>query len=504
MLTQMEKIAGSHSPSLCTLAGARVGTSDLLARVALCAGWLEQQDSVVIAFLLGNSFDWVVLDLACQQAGKVALPLPAFFTRDQLQHALQTSGCRLLLEAPASFAMGQAVAAPSLSSSHEQVIPGLENPLRVSRLSHARVSLPRETSKITFTSGSTGHPKGVCLSSALQQRVALSLVDFLASLQLRRHLCLLPLPILLENVAGLYVSLLGGGDCLLASATECGFDGAGRFNPALCKQAVVDGQVQSLILLPQLLSALLEDSDTRWAESLRFVAVGGAAVPEPLLQKARHLGLPVYQGYGLSECGSVVSVGKPGMEAEGSAGCLLPHLQARIDEDSGELMLRGAAYAGYLGEDDPLPPEHSSHPEWLHTGDLAEIRQGFIYLKGRLKNLLITSYGRNISPEWPESLLLESPVIHQAMVTGDGQPFPAALLFVEPGTSEVQVCAAIEQVNARLPDYARLQGWCCVEEAFSRSNGCLTANGRLRRKDIERHYAAEIARLFALPKTNIA
>ena len=110
------------------------------------------------------------------------------------------------------------------------------------------------------------------------------------------------------------------------------------------------------------------------------------------------------------------------------------------------------------------------------------------------KNLLITSFGRNVSPEWVESALLAQPQIGQALVAGDGLPILAAVIVPFPGVSSADVAAAIGRANACLPDYARLGGW--VEaEPFTPHNGRLTGNGRPVRAAILDHYAAALAAL---------
>ena len=136
---------------------------------------------------------------------------------------------------------------------------------------------------------------------------------------------------------------------------------------------------------------------------------------------ARVAGLPAYEGYGLSECASVVALNAPGAVREGSVGRVLPHATLRIDE-AGEIHVRGATMLGYLGEE-------GASPEEVATGDLGFINDdGYLYVQGRRKNLLITSLGRNVSPEWVERELLAHTSIGQAVVFGD----PPAKRIVPP------------------------------------------------------------------------
>jgi pyrroloquinoline quinone (PQQ) biosynthesis protein C len=211
---------------------------------------------------------------------------------------------------------------------------------------------------------------------------------------------------------------------------------------------------------------------------LTLVAVGGARVPPPLIAQAEALGLPVRQGYGLTECASVVSLQVPGDPA-GCAGRPLPHMRASLS-DEGEIVLEGPLCLGTLG----APRE--SGP--LMTGDLGRIDEaGRLWIDGRKSSLIVTSFGRNISPEWVEEALLAQPAIKQAMVHGDGRPFPEALLV--PASPDADLAAAVAAANALLPAYARIADWREVAH-FTPQNGRLTGNGRLKRRAIAAVYNA--------------
>jgi long-subunit acyl-CoA synthetase (AMP-forming) len=318
---------------------------------------------------------------------------------------------------------------------------------------------PRAVSKITFTSGTTGTPKGVALRSAQQWKVARALADATRRLELRRHLCLLPLSVLLENVGGVYAPLAAGAETCVPPLAEVGMRGSSSFDPAACLQAIESWQADSVILLPQMLAALAAavERGARAPRSLRFAAVGGAKVSSALIERARALGLPVYEGYGLSECGSVVSLNLPGADRTGSAGRPLPHARVRIDH--GEIVVNA-----------------------IRTGDLGRIDDdGYLHIDGRRKHLLITSYGRNVSPEWPEAELLAGRAIVQAAVFGEARPRLCALVVPAPGTPQAAVEAQVRAANARLPDYAQIGAWLPADAPFTPQNGFATANGRARR-----------------------
>jgi long-subunit acyl-CoA synthetase (AMP-forming) len=248
--------------------------------------------------------------------------------------------------------------------------------------------------------------------------------------------------------------------------------------PARLLRALDETLPESIILVPELLRVLVHGVRSGWRApaSLKFIAVGGGAVSMQLLEQARSAGLPVFQGYGLSECASVVCLNTPGCARPDSVGRPLAHARVRVDEN-GEICVAGAVMAGYLGR-----PELRGE---VRTGDLGEIdADGFLRVRGRLKNMFITSMGRNVTPEWVESELTSEPEIALAMVSGEAKPHPVALVAGNAGADQASVSAAVARANSRLPDYARVRRWVSFPETPSLANGLLTANGRLRREQI--------------------
>ncbi|MEW6677830.1 MAG: AMP-binding protein [Pseudomonadota bacterium] len=442
------------------------------------------KDSRVVAVLADNSPAWVVADLAAQMAGKPHLPLPAFFSAGQLAHVLDQSGADMVLtDQPERIGALEAGFA----------ITGTWQHLTMLRRVCDGSMLPADTGKISFTSGSTGTPKGVCLSLAGLLATARALDERLGDLPIRRHLAVLPLSLLLENVAGVYAPLLRGATVHLPPLQQLGWQGMAGFNPRLLQAAVAGTAPHSLILVPELLKAwstLLSLSGQGAPEGLSYVAVGGARVDSGLLAQARSLGIPAYQGYGLTECGSVVSLNRPGDDGDG-VGRPLGH--AAIQVHDGEVQITTRAFLGYLGNQAEGPPPAGSP---LATGDLGSLNdQGHLHLQGRRKHLIINAFGRNISPEWVESALLAQPAIAQALVAGEAQPHLAALLVPAPGTGDAALAAAVEQANAGLPDYARVARWQQVAP-FRPENGQATGNGRPVRQAIHAAHAQLLQQLF--------
>jgi long-subunit acyl-CoA synthetase (AMP-forming) len=423
----------------------------------------------VLGLLADNGPDWVAVDLDAEAAGIALVPLPPFFTPAQLAHAVAATGMDALYCTSESTAR-------ALGFHRKDDLPWYSREA-------PPVPLPPGTAKITFTSGTTGAPKGVCLSAAAQRAVARSLAGAMRDLGIERHLCLLPLAVLLENVAGVYAPLAAGAQWIAPPLAEVGMSGATGFDACACLAAIERYAAQSIIVLPQMLSGLtnfIEKGMSPVPRSLRFVAVGGARVAPALIERARGLGLPVYEGYGLSECASVVALNTPQADRPGSVGRALPHLGVRIAGD-GEIVVSGSGFLGYVGQ--------AFTDNELFTGDLGSLdADGFLHVAGRRKHMLITSFGRNVAPEWPEAELLAGGALAQAAVFGEGRPQLCAVLVPAPAASDAAIAEQVGAANARLPDYARIGQWVRAETPFAPQNGLATANGRVRRDAVWERY----------------
>lgn len=365
--------------------------------------------------------------------------------------------------------------------------------VRLPAVAASATALPAATHKVTFTSGTTGEPKGVCLDRGTMETVAGSLGLASAASRHDRHLCLLPLATLLENIGGLYTPLLAGATVCLPRLATVGLSGSSALDVARLVAALGDWRASTAIMVPQMLQAVVAAGRAGMPlpRSLRYLAVGGAPVAARLLENARALGLPVHEGYGLSECASVVAVSRAGESRSGSVGKPLPHVRIEFADD-GEILVRGTPWHGYLGDC------ASQHPaDFIATGDLGYLdADGFLFLTGRKKNMFITSFGRNVAPEWVEGELASHPGIAQAALFGEARPFNCAVIVARQGTPRDAIEAALEEANRQLPDYAQVRAWIAATEPFTASNGMSTPNGRLRRPVILGKYAAQIDALY--------
>ncbi len=435
--------------------GGALGYGALAAKVAELAVRVREDFAPgrPVALRLDHGSAEMLYELALLEAGLPVLSLPGFFTAEQTSHAIHACGAQALIES-----------VPRIS---------------VTPCGTAPVPLPRGTARISFTSGSTGTPKGICLSAGHMLTVARAIVAAVGEDQAGRHLALLPPGILLETVGGMLPTLLAGGTYVCPAQAAVGLANPFRPDFAAMVRMTDKERINSLILVPEYLAGLvatLEAAGTR-LQRLRLVAVGGARVPPELIVRARGLGLPVRQGYGLTECASVVALEDEGEETPGSAGRPLGHIRATLAAD-GEILLDGPLCLGAIGGEAPSRP--------FATGDVGRIDEaGRLWIEGRKSNLIVTSYGRNIAPEWVEAALLARPEIAQAMVHGDGCPAPEALLV--PARPDADLAAAVGAANATLPGYAQIARWREVAH-FTPDNGRLTGNGRLRRAAIATAY----------------
>lgn len=473
----------------------RMSYARLDAAITRCAEALARAQPAVLGLVADNGIDWIVADLAAAALGVPLVPLPLFFSPAQTLHALADSGVDLVLtdrpDALAALLAGakrQAAAVDAIDAI--DALPSLAA-IRLAASPRRRgAALPAGTLKLTYTSGTTGEPKGVCLSAAQLEAVAEALRVATEATADDRHLCLTPLSTLLENVGGAQVALLAGACVHVLPLAEVGLSGASGLDAPRMVQALAETSATSAILVPQMLQALIAvvESGVRAPPKLRFVAVGGAPLSRRLLARANALALPVFEGYGLSECASVVALNTVGANRPGTVGKPLPHLAISFGPDH-EILVDGPHFPGYLGD--------TAAPRPWPTGDIGYLDDdGYLHLQGRKKSLFITSFGRNVAPEWVERELASQPGILQAAVFGEARPFNAAVITAPPGHSDAAIADAIEIANLGLPDYARVARFVRSRQPFTVHNQQLTGNGRLRRAEIWAAYSESINALY--------
>jgi len=470
-----------------------ITNQQLVDQITHIASFFETEGFQCIGLYMDNCAAWIICDLAAAKLGITLVPIPSFFTESQVDHLVTSAGVAAIITQ--NIISGILKRNQSLNFEDVETSLPFENTimLRVVTKNGADKKVDLANSiKITYTSGSTGTPKGVCLSAKNIGAVCEGIEASMSSMATTNHLCVLPLATLLENIAGVYVCLMHGGVVITEPLAALGFMSNAEFDVSKLLEKIEFHQVGSLILLPQMLTLLVHEFNETVAKqclNLQFIAVGGGKSSTPILQQANKLGLPVFEGYGLSECGSVVSLNLPSQEKIGSVGKPLPHLHIIISA-AGEIVIEGQSMLGYLGElNQPL--------DRIHTGDLGYIDEdGYIFVSGRKNNKIVSSFGRNISPEWVEASLSASAVISQIAVFGEARPSLSAVV-VSASNSIKEIQEAIDECNKSLPDYAQIRQWVSAVQPFMPNNNLLTNNGRLKRRNIEKVYQRQLADLYA-------
>ncbi|SHH40068.1 Long-chain acyl-CoA synthetase (AMP-forming) [Bradyrhizobium erythrophlei] len=388
----------------------QLSRGELFARVTALAADLKGQPRT-IGIYAPNGLGWVIAQLACALAGKIVVPLPTFFSPMQLGHVVRDASVELILVSEQTAALAVQSGAPThMIDVHRS---GADLPDAIDGFG-----------QIIYTSGSTGQPKGVRHQSGQIAWSAAALGTATAASATDTYLSVLPLPLLLETLCSIFIPTLIGAYVHFDTGLA---EQVGRGDASGIAKAFEIHRPTMSVLVPQLLKhwvAELQGSGQFAPSSLRFVAVGGAPVPRQVANAAWRLGIPVHEGYGLSECCSVVAVNRPKERRPGTVGQPLSGLSVSIDD--GEIVVDGPSITdGYLGQGPAKRP-------W-RTGDLGEIHQdGFVTVHGRKDSLLVTSFGRNVSPEWIETMLLADPRIALCTVAGHGEPHLTVLLIPSP------------------------------------------------------------------------
>ncbi|KGJ94021.1 AMP-binding protein [Colwellia psychrerythraea] len=484
-----------------------LSNQELLDNITSTAAFLEKETVKCIGLFLDNSSQWIICDLAAAKLGITLVPIPMFFTKSQVGHLVTSAGVEAIITLSLMKNILQSNQLLKLDNT-ETILP-LENTLMLRIVTKEFTDKKHDLAnsiKITYTSGSTGEPKGVCLSAQNIGAVCEGIETSMKLMPSCNHLCVLPLATLLENVAGVYVCLMHGGVVITEPLAALGFMSNAEFDISKLLAKIDFYQVGSIIILPQMLTLLVNSFDEielkqhsikqsiskqyprKQCSNLQFIAVGGGKSSKQVIKQANSLGLPVFEGYGLSECGSVVSLNLPQQQKIGSVGKPLPHVCVVISED-GEIIIEGQTMLGYLGELEQTLPR-------IYTGDLGYIDEdGYIFVSGRKNNKIISSFGRNISPEWVEASLSSAPVIAQIAVFGEARPSLSAVVF-STCQDTVQIEAAIKECNEFLPDYAQVQQWILAEQPFTPNNNLLTHNGRLKRLNIAKLYQEKLDDIY--------
>jgi long-chain acyl-CoA synthetase len=235
---------------------------------------------------------------------------------------------------------------------------------------------------------------------------------------------------------------------------------------------------------------------------LRLCISGGAALNPQIAHTFIGLGLPICQGYGLTEASPIVSVNLLDRNDPASIGMPLPGVEVKLGEKD-VLLVRGPnVMQGYWRN--PEATAKVLRPDgWLDTGDQARMKDGFIYITGRIKEIIVLGNGEKVPPVDMELAIQLDPLFDQALVVGEGKPFLSALLVLNPAQKEklgkVDDKAIVNRVGAQLkgfPGYAQIRKVALLDEPWTVDNGLLTSTMKPKRPMILDKYKDRIEEMY--------
>jgi long-chain acyl-CoA synthetase len=253
----------------------------------------------------------------------------------------------------------------------------------------------------------------------------------------------------------------------------------------------------------------------------RYSVSGGAALGERLGHFFRGAGITVIEGYGLTETTAAATVNRPGRNKIGTVGQPLPGVAARIDED-GEILLNGLnRFVGYW-QNDAATAEALTHDGWLRTGDIGDLDdEGYLRVTGRKKELIVTAGGKNVAPAVLEDRIRAHPLISQCLVVGDGRPYVACLITLDPEAVQTwlarrnrpadtsmshladdpdlhaEIQAAVDDANKAVSRAESIRRFRVLDSDFTEESGYLTPSLKLRRNMITKDFADQIEALYS-------
>ncbi len=251
---------------------------------------------------------------------------------------------------------------------------------------------------------------------------------------------------------------------------------------------------------------------------LRQAVTGAAPIAPRILEFFYACGVPVMEGYGMTETASVASLNTPSAFRLGSVGRPLPGVNVRIADD-GQILLKGPnIFKGYY-RDAPATRE-AMVDGWLYTGDLGRLDDGYLYITGRAKDIIITAGGKNITPANLEHALRHSRWISQAVVIGDARPYLVALITLDPeeapafarehdvaldaldrsDSMHAEIQAAIDEVNSHYAPVEQIKRFEILPTDFSQATGELTPTMKVKRRFVEQKFAHTIDAIYRRPQ----
>jgi long-chain acyl-CoA synthetase len=519
---------------------------------ALVARWQEgfrragcvSGDRIVVC--ARNGVTWVAIDLAALGLSLVVVPLFVDDAPDNVAWCVGNAEAKLVLVENARLAAALAGRRDCTSARAPVVVlrhvPGA-TPV-AGALTRAEFlpetagepeirALPEDAlATICYTSGTAGRPKGVMLSHANVLANVRACAQTGMARPDDRFLSMLPLSHMFERTGGYYLPLLLGAQVVFARGfAQLAEDFASqaptivfavprildrlsaRIDQALAKssfkrrlfaQCVERGARVGLggataldkLLVPLLRTIVAKPILARLGGRLRLAVVGGAPLDPAIARRFIGLGLPALQGYGMTEASPVVSVNRDDDNDPESVGPPLPGVEVGLAAGA-ELLVRAPSVMRGYWRDEAATRMAIDADGWLHTGDLAEIRAGRIYIRGRAKDVLVLSNGEKLPPQDVEIAILHDPVFEQVMLVGEGRPFLTLLAVTQAGDDKALARRANEQLKA-FPRWVRVRRVVAVDAPWSVDNGLLTPTLKLKRPLVLERYKDRIEAVYAV------
>ena len=443
-----------------------------------------------MAVHLRNSKEWVYFDQAALACGLATVPLYTDDRPDNIAYIMDNAAVRLLLVQDAAAWKGIAPALAGQEHLVRVLILNASNSSPGEVLEDERVRFvadwlpesagaltrregdPHALASIVYTSGTTGRPKGVMLSHHNMLSIAHSALTMIDVFEEDLFLSFLPLSHTLERTAGYYLPIMSGSAGAYSRSVMQLADDLQNIRPTVLIAvprifervfARIEGQMEKQsgiarrlfklttavgwrrferqqgragwrpqLLLWPLLKALVAGKVTaKLGGRLRMAVSGGAPLSLPVAKTFIGLGVPILQGYGLTETSPVLSVNVPEDNEPGSVGVPLNGVELRIGEQDELLAKTPGMMLGYWNNH-VATAEVIDKDGWLHTGDQARIENGHVYITGRIKDILVLSNGEKIPPADMELAICLAPEIDQALIIGEGKPYLSAILVLTP------------------------------------------------------------------------
>ena len=526
-----------------------------------------------VAIMMRNSVWWVIFDQAAMGLGLVTVPLYISDRPDNIAYIIQDSGARVLFFEDQESWNGLSGVMPQLDSLVRAVSL---SPLRGTTPDQRLVSAEQwvlsksgpvqhvnsdgdKLASIIYTSGTTGRPKGVMLSHNNMLENSYATAQCFPVYPDDLLLSFLPLSHMLERTCGYYGSVMSGSQVAFARSVQHLAEDLIAVRPTVLisvprvyervygaiKQKLHDGPPfrrklfefatgvgwarfehqqgrgpwrPGFLLWPLLKRLVAAKVMARLGGRLRAATCGGAALSPDIAKLFIGLGLPVVQGYGLTETSPVVSTNRIEDNVPASIGNTVPGVEVKIGEKDALLVKGPNVMLGYWNNPDATRAMFTEDG-WLNTGDTARMdADGRLYITGRLKEIIVMSNGEKVPPVDMEAAIQRDPLFEQVMLLGEGRPYLAVFVVLNPDQwskvaaehgldasspavlrSDQVEEIVLERVSVQIhafPGYAQVRRAAVLPEAWSIENGLLTPTMKVKRAKVLEAYASEYERIY--------